>query len=277
MVAWFLFVLLFGTPLLAGAVPRQPKCKNPKGKLWSTLLDKDCGQSVCTKKGNKGVWEQCPRPATQDKLEEMERTMLSALAKLEEKIEEQCGYQAPTEEKPLLYKILRCNSSFVQVGYECEYAFDGDITTLISPSNPVPLGWAYGGRIPSSVIFYLDGSVSVNTFIFRTGFNRTNRHLNDFAIDVLVDNVFKPVDITRVNVENSNIDGNRVQTNNEKNIRVAFNTMNQVSAIKLHAYGADLDDENSVVSEVYVLLLKDKNLLWFWDDVDAILNTAVKF
>jgi len=100
MIAWFLFVLLFNTPMLAGAVSQktsgwlfQPKCKNPKGKLWSTLLDKDCGQSVCTKKGNKGVWEQCPRPATQDKLEEMERTMLSALAKLEEKIEEQCGYQ----------------------------------------------------------------------------------------------------------------------------------------------------------------------------------------
>jgi len=112
MIAWFLFVLLFNTHMLA--VPRetrQPKCKNPKGKLWSTLLDKDCGQSVCRKKGKKGVWEQCPRPATQDKLEEMERTILSAtqdnlqemertmlsvLAKLEEKIEEQCGYQTPT-------------------------------------------------------------------------------------------------------------------------------------------------------------------------------------
>jgi len=113
MIAWFLFVLLFNTHMLA--VPRetrQPKCKNPKGKLWSTLLDKDCGQSVCRKKGKKGVWEQCPRPATQDKLEEMERTilsatqdnlqevertMLSALAKLDEKFEEQCGYQTTDE------------------------------------------------------------------------------------------------------------------------------------------------------------------------------------
>jgi len=120
-------------------------------------------------------------------------------------------------------------------------------------------------------------SVSVNTIIFRTGLNRTNRHLNDFAIDVLVDNVFKPVDITRVNVENSNIDGNRVQTNAETNVRVAFNTMNQVSAIKLHAFGSDVDvDENSVINEIYVLLLKDKNLLWFEDDVDDVLNIAVK-
>ena len=136
MIAWFLFVLLFNTPMLAGIhAKRFILCFNSfclsrcsfsenvwlvvstkmqkseskrffwyflchlyhpahlQGKLWSTLLDKDCGQSVCTKKGNKGVWEQCPRPATQDKLEEMERTMLSALAKLEEKIEEQCGYQ----------------------------------------------------------------------------------------------------------------------------------------------------------------------------------------
>ena len=74
-------------------------------------MDKDCGQSVCKKKGNKGVWEQCPRPATQDKLQEMERTllsatqdklgemertMLSALARLEEKFEEQCDHQTPT-------------------------------------------------------------------------------------------------------------------------------------------------------------------------------------
>merc|ERR1712098_1002815 len=99
MITWFLFVLLFNSSVLGGALSREirrPKCKNPKGKLWSTLLDKDCGQSVCQKKGNKGVWQQCPRPATQDKLHEMERTMLSALAKFGEKIDELCGYQTPT-------------------------------------------------------------------------------------------------------------------------------------------------------------------------------------
>jgi len=105
MIAWFLFVLLFNTPMPSGAVPRetrQPKCKNPKGKLWSTLLDRDCGQSVCKKYGNKGLWEQCPRPATQDKLEEMERTLLSALAKLEKKIE--YGYPSSPLGSKLYYE-----------------------------------------------------------------------------------------------------------------------------------------------------------------------------
>merc|ERR1712098_646936 len=99
MITWFLFVLLFNSSVLGGAMSReirQPKCKNPKGKLWSTLLDKDCGQSVCQKKGNKGVWQQCPRPATQDKLQDFEKRMLTVLTELEEKIENYCSYQTPT-------------------------------------------------------------------------------------------------------------------------------------------------------------------------------------
>merc|ERR1712098_902302 len=97
MTTWFLFVLLFNLSVLRGGEgaesqdTRLPKCKNPKGKLWSTLLDKDCGQSVCKKKGNKGVWQQCPRPASQDRLNDMENTILSAINRLEEKIETQCG------------------------------------------------------------------------------------------------------------------------------------------------------------------------------------------
>ena len=180
-------------------------------------------------------------------------------------------------EKPLQYKIQRCDSSFVQGRFECEQAFDGDITKVDPRDSSYILGWAYGGKIPSSVIFYLEGFVSINTIIFKTALNRHDHHLNNFAIDVLVDNEFKPVNITRVNVANSKIDGNKVQTNGEMNIRVTFNTMNKVSAIKLHAYGSDAPNENSVINEIYALLLKDKYLLWVEDDVDAILNTAVVY
>jgi len=95
MKVWFLCVWLIIPTAHShsdGAVPqKQPKCKNPKGNLRSSLLDKDCGVSVCKKKGNKGVWEKCPRPATQDKLQEMEKTMLSTLNTLEEKIDDQFG------------------------------------------------------------------------------------------------------------------------------------------------------------------------------------------
>jgi len=95
MIAWFLFVLLFNPPVLDAAASqetRMPSCRNPKGKLWSSVLDKDCGQSVCKKRGRKGVWEQCPRPVTEDNLQEMKRTIIT---KLEEKIEEQCGVEPP--------------------------------------------------------------------------------------------------------------------------------------------------------------------------------------
>jgi|ERR1712098_686534 len=105
MMAWLLFVLLFIFPLQQGVFSSwqgkgkgAPKCNNPKGKLWDSVLDKDCGQSVCKKgkgKGNKGVWEQCPRPATHDDLQELEKTLLNAVKMLEEKIE-QCGYQTQT-------------------------------------------------------------------------------------------------------------------------------------------------------------------------------------
>merc|ERR1712025_38648 len=90
---WFLFVLLFDPFQLGGAEPqnlRQLRCKNPNGKLLDSLLDKNCGMSVCKKKGNKGAWKQCPRPATQNRLQEMEETMLTALKKLEETIEDHC-------------------------------------------------------------------------------------------------------------------------------------------------------------------------------------------
>jgi len=95
MKVWFLCVWLIIPAAHShsdGAVPqKQPKCKNPKGNLRSSLLDKDCGVSVCKKKGKKAEWEKCPRPATQDKLEEMEKTMLSAFKTLEEKIDDQFG------------------------------------------------------------------------------------------------------------------------------------------------------------------------------------------
>jgi len=89
MKVWFLCVWLIIPAAHShsdGAVPqKQPKCKNPKGNLRSSLLDKDCGVSVCKKKGKNAVWEKCPRPATQDKLQEMEKTMLSAT---EDKLQE---------------------------------------------------------------------------------------------------------------------------------------------------------------------------------------------
>merc|ERR1711970_1537626 len=51
---------------------RRPlKCKNPTGKLWSSVLDKQCGQSVCEKKGRKAVWKRCSRPASEENINDL--------------------------------------------------------------------------------------------------------------------------------------------------------------------------------------------------------------
>ena len=134
------------------------------------------------------------------------------------------------------------------------------------------MGWAYGGRVPAYSIFYLEGPVSINTIIFKTGLNRADHHLNDFAIDVQVGTAYVPVVVTKVNVAKSKINGNKVQTNGEMNIRVAFKTMDKVSAIKVHAYGSDASNENSVVNELYVFFLRDNYLHWVENDVHEILD-----
>ena len=96
--------------------------------------------------------------------------------------------------------------------------------------------------------------------------------MTHFAIEVQVGNEFKPVDITKVNVAKSQINENKVETNGEMNIRIAFETMSKVSAIKVHAFGSDASNENSVVNEIYALFLSDKYLHWVENDVDEILD-----
>jgi len=69
-VLFVLYVLLISAG--ASAVDRKPlRCKNPSGKLWSSILNKNCGQSVCKKSGNKASWTECEKAATEAKMEEV--------------------------------------------------------------------------------------------------------------------------------------------------------------------------------------------------------------
>merc|ERR1712098_896873 len=47
------------------------KCKNPSGKLWSSILNDDCGQSVCRKIGKKARWTKCQNAVTEENLEKI--------------------------------------------------------------------------------------------------------------------------------------------------------------------------------------------------------------
>merc|ERR1719312_728270 len=82
-------IVLFYLLLISGGVSaedRKPlRCKNPAGKLWSSILNKNCGQSVCKKSGSKESWTQCPKAATEGKIEEENENLKKII---EKKIEE---------------------------------------------------------------------------------------------------------------------------------------------------------------------------------------------
>jgi len=86
-------IVLFYLLLISGGVSaedRKPlRCKNPSGKLWTSILNKNCGQSVCKKNGGKASWTQCPRAATEAKVEEVIKNENENLKEvIEKKIEE---------------------------------------------------------------------------------------------------------------------------------------------------------------------------------------------
>merc|ERR1719431_2278988 len=85
---------------VAAIQERKPlRCKNPAGKLWSSILNRNCGQSVCKKTGNKAMWKECPKAATEEILKEGNENQTK---KLDEKIENQTKklYEKIEKEKP---------------------------------------------------------------------------------------------------------------------------------------------------------------------------------
>jgi len=106
---FLMIVLHLGLLISGGAATddRKPlKCRNPSGKLWSSILNKNCGQSVCKKIGKKATWQECPKAATEARIEEvitqvidkkiekvtkMQEVMENQLRKLLEKICHDCG------------------------------------------------------------------------------------------------------------------------------------------------------------------------------------------
>jgi len=94
-VLFVLYVLLISAG--ASAENRKPlRCKNPSGKLWSSILNKNCGQSVCKKSGNKASWTECAKAATEAKMEEVIR---NEHKNLKTKIEEVTKMQKVMENK----------------------------------------------------------------------------------------------------------------------------------------------------------------------------------
>ena len=71
--------------------------KNLQGKLWSSIFNANCGQSVCKKSGKKANWQSCPKAATEENIEELKDFLLEMKKELEVKIEQTCGMSVPGE------------------------------------------------------------------------------------------------------------------------------------------------------------------------------------
>jgi len=155
-VSWYL--MLLGLVFSGGAAAEERKslkCKNPSGKLWSSIFNANCGQSVCKKSGKKANWQSCPKAATEENIEELKDFLLEMKKELEVKIEQTCGMSVPG------FFSARSSSQYgISDGlWSADYAIDGKISeenhnffSSLSESNPwlelsMPEGYISGVEI----------------------------------------------------------------------------------------------------------------------------------
>jgi len=173
-VSWYL--MLLGLVFSGGAAAEERKslkCKNPSGKLWSSIFNANCGQSVCKKSGKKANWQSCPKAATEENIEELKDFLLEMKKELEVKIEQTCGMSVPvptevtttTLQSPTTsiegFFSARSSSQY-GIGdglWSADYAIDGKISeenhnffSSLSESNPwlelsMPEGYISGVEI----------------------------------------------------------------------------------------------------------------------------------
>ena len=165
------------------------------------------------------------------------------------------------------HNITRCQADINPRGWTCDEAFDG-----VTNNNN---GWNNYGTIPAWAVFYPVRPVSVNTVIFKTGAERNDRHLTDFTIEVQINQLFIPIHGIAVNV-GATIEGGRVKITDDGvgEVRVAFDVMTNVTAVRITVYGSDAKSDQSnysILNELVILCMKDTGL--FWEaDVDVIIN-----
>ena len=148
-------------------------------------------------------------------------------------------------------KIKSCTASHNQGGYNCNEAFNG-ITTGSGD------GWAYGGHEPAWAVFNLDVPSDLSSLDILSGLGRNDHRLNDFAVELHGKHLVGPnaVAVTGLKATNSvaglSISNNRVKCSGQHTVKLAFNKMTKVKAIKLKVFGTDASNENVVLTELTV-------------------------
>jgi len=86
-----LYVMVLGLLItgVAAKEDRKPlRCKKPAGNLWSSILNKDCRQSVCMKTGSKATWKQCPKAATEEVIKKETKNLKEVIENQTKKLDE---------------------------------------------------------------------------------------------------------------------------------------------------------------------------------------------
>jgi len=145
---------------------KAPKCKNPKGKLWSSILDSDCGQSVCKKVGlRNATWEKCPRAATEEKLHRLEEIVIRETRKIIEKVEEVC-HNSTEKALSIVTRLPTTSGSwYVGVGYVDAIGFVPSKNIVI---RGISLYRAYEGIVSYSGVIRLREASSKKLIISQT-------------------------------------------------------------------------------------------------------------
>jgi len=135
-----LFLLLFlNCVLFMGDVcsmkdgRKVPKCKNPKGKLWSSVMDEECGVSVCKRKGQQSAeWKACPRAATEERLDILAETMKTDTEAVLDVLKSQ------TEKLQQIDELVRMETNKVEEKVEDVCGCQQTQTTQSNPASPSP-------------------------------------------------------------------------------------------------------------------------------------------
>ena len=147
-------------------------------------------------------------------------------------------------------------TSTLQPGFECEYAFDGDVTSW--------KGWAYDGNVPASIVLNFETPVSMNAVAFKNAVGR--------AIDVLIGGVFLAVSGVKANdIDSPNINGNIIAFgDNYEDVMISFDTKLDVTAFRITVYSHT--GNNGILTEVYALDVEDTNT-FVSQDLDSVIKS----
>merc|ERR1719373_20822 len=143
--------------------------------------------------------------------------------------------------------ITSCTSSNYQDGFDCSEAFDGIIT---GHEN----GWAYDGVVPAWGEFMLEEASAVNRLTILSGVDRSNHHIQDFAIECKVGNEFVSVTNARLSSgQDAEIYGNRITlAAGHESLEVAFDTVQNCIGVKMTVFSTDAANNNLVLTELTV-------------------------